>query len=407
MDVRPVYVVEPVRTPTGKRGGGLSKVHPVDLGKTVAKEIVTRANLDPRLIDEGIVGCATQTAEQGFNLGGIILERVFGPTVHASTVNDLCGSSAQATRFAASQVASGTDEIVLVMGVENSHVVFQGQDLMPNANNFKGLVSNFWKTLRMGPKVISLSLPKGYSLYPMGMYGDAIAKDRGYSMSKLNQFGFDSQMKAAHAMHTGRFKDEIVTVHTPYGYVDFDEGIIPTTSLALMARKLKPSFGRDGLHTAGTSSQISAGAAGYLVVSEDALSHHHLKPMAKIVASAVVKTDSQKMQEHLIGPIDAIRKVLEKANLNLGDIDLFEINEAFASVALATIEELGIDPKKVNVNGGAIALGHPLGASGARLPVTLLHEMHKRHNEGLPSRYGLVTLCIGGGQAIAIIFERV
>jgi len=406
-EVRSAFLVGPLRTPTGAKGGLLSRVKPETLGVTVAKEIVNRADLDPKYINELFVGCATQTGEQGCNMATRIGELAFGPLVHATTINDLCGSSAQATRLAQAQIASGENEIVLVMGVENNHRVFQGQDLMPASNTLGGNLKNLRKIVAMGASVVKLSLPEGYSLLPMGAYGDAIATSRGYSRKMLDEYGFFSQMKAAYAMQNGRFKDEIVTVRTPRGYLDFDEGIRSDTSLEVLSKKLKPSFGRFGLHTAATSSQISAGVAGYLVVSEQALKEHDLVPMARIVASAVVKTDSQKPAEHLIGPIDAVRKVLAKANMKIKDIDLFEINEAFASVALATIEELGIDPKKVNVNGGAIALGHALGASGARLPVTLLHEMHKRADEGLPSRYGLATLCIGGGQAIAIIFERV
>ena len=405
--VSPAYVVSPLRTPTGKRGGALSRLHPATLGATLAKEIVKRADLDPSFIDEAIGGNATGTGKQGNNLMEKVMQEAgYGTIIHASTVNDLCGSSAQATRLAAGLVESGNDDVVLVMGVENNHVVFQGQDLMPSSNSFKGTIKTAWQTIKLGPKVITLSLPKGYALYPMGKYGDAIARERGFSRRELDAFGFSSQMKAAYAMQTGRFKDEIVTVQTPVGYLDFDEGIRPDTSPEAMA-KLKPSFGKDGLHTPGTSSQISAAAAGYLVVNEQALKNHKLTPMARIVASAVVKTDSQKPGQHLIGPIDAIKKVLAKANLKIEDIGLFEINEAFASVVLAAQKELNIPIEKINVNGGAIALGHALGTSGARLPVTGIHEAHKRNAEGNPVKYVLTTLCIGGGQAIAIIFEMV
>ncbi len=405
-EVRPAFLVAPLRTPTGNKTGALTRVKPETLGITVAKEIVSRAGVDPHSINELIVGCATQTGEQGCNVASRISELAFGPYIHSSTVNDLCGSSAQATRIAQAQIASGENEVVLVLGVENNHRIFQGQDLMPASNTLGGNLKNLKRLVTMGRSVVKLSLPEGYELHDMGVYGDAIAANRGYSRKMLDEFGFQSQMRAARAMQTGRFKDEIIVVRTPRGYLDFDEGIRPDTSLEVLSKKLKPSFGRHGLHTAATSSQVSAGAAGYLVVSEQAIKEFDLVPMARIVASAVVKTDSQKPAEHLIGPINAVRKVLAKANMKASDIDLWEINEAFASVALAVIEEIGIDPEKVNVNGGAIALGHALGASGARLPVTLLHEMHKRAAESLPSRYGLVTLCIGGGQAIAIIFER-
>jgi acetyl-CoA acetyltransferase family protein len=240
----------------------------------------------------------------------------------------------------------------------------------------------------------------------MGISGDAIAKKYGFSREVVDKFAFESQMKAAKAMYDGKFDEEIVQLHTSSGIVLRDESIRPNTSLSGLS-KLKPAFGSDGIHTAGSSSQISAGAAALLLAGESAVKKHKLKPIARLVASSVVATDSQKAEEQLIGPKSAIKKVLEKAGLKIEDIDLFEINEAFASVVVATIQECKINPEKVNVNGGAIALGHPLGVSGARLPVTLLHEMQRRAKEGKPSKYGLVTLCIGGGQAIAIIFEKV
>ena len=398
------YVIEAVRTPTGKRGGGLSKVHPVTLGVTVAKEAVKRAGIRAELINECIVGCATQTAEQGLNLGRFIMLYAFGSKIPASTVNMLCGSSAEAIRFGAALVASSEAEIVLVLGVENNLLVFQGQDLMPSSNTLSGSIKNLVELVNRGVNIVRLSLPKDYKFHPMGKSGDAIAKKYNHSFQKLNQFGFDSHMKAASAMYGGKFNDEIVPVQTPSGFVSFDESIRPDTSLTRLS-KLKGVFG--GLHTAGTSSQISAGAAAVLIANDDAIKKYSLRPMSKIVASSVVGTNPEVPEEQLIGPVYVIPKVLEVAKLQIDKVDLFEINEAFASVVLATQEELNIPWEKINVNGGAIALGHPLGVSGARLPVTLLHEMQRRVKEGKSSKYGLTALCIGGGQAIATIFERV
>ena len=403
---KPVYIVSAARTPTGKRGGGLSSVHPVDLGVIVVKEVVRRAKIDPNLIDKIKMGCATQTAQQGFNIGRTIAASAFGPHMPASTVNMLCGSSAEAICDGWGQITSGQADIILAGGVENNHLVFQGQDLMPSSQTPGGILRNTWRTLTRGSKIVRDTLPKDYFLHPMGKSGDAIAQKRKITREELDRFAYESQMKAAHAMFSGKFNEEIVPVQTQKGIVKADEGIRPNTSLKALAN-LKPAFGKNGLHTAGSSSQISAGAAAVLLASEDAIKKNNLKPIAKLIASALVATDAQIEEEQLIGPIEAIRKVLKKANLTINDIDLFEINEAFASVVLATQKELNIPMEKINVNGGAIALGHPLGTSGARLPVTLIHEMQRRTKEGKLSKYGLEVLCIGGGQAVAIIFERV
>lgn len=407
-NIQPAYVVGAVRTPTGKKGGGLARVHPADLGVTVSKEILKRAGLEPEQIDETIFGCATQTAEQGFNVGRTTTVLGLNPSIPASTVNMLCGSSAQGIRFATALAQSESDKpkIILAGGVENNHMVMQGQDLMPFSPSLTGSLGNLWKLIKMGPKVVTLSVPKNYTLHPMGKSGDAIAREYGFLRDSLDQFAFRSQMKAAYAMYNGRFDSETVSVQTKNGIVTHDEGIRPNTSMDALS-KLKPAFGKDGMHTAGSSSQVSAGAAALLIANESALKEYDLKPIARIIASAVVGTDPRIPEQQLIGPIEAIRKVLDKAGLKISDIDLFEINEAFASVVLAAIKDLELDPEKVNVNGGAIALGHPLGTSGARLPVTLLHEMQRREKEGITAKKGLFALCIGGGQAIAIVLEKI
>lgn len=404
--VQPVYVISGARTPCGKKGEALSRVHPAKLGAIVGKEAIKRAGLTPKDIDETIDGCATQTAEQGFNLSRTKSVSAFGPDIPASSVNMLCGSSAQAVRLATALLESGENEIMLAGGIENNSMVPMGGDLAPAiGQTLSEVVSKAWRTIKLGPKIIKDSLPEDYEFYAMGKSGDALAEKRGYTLEDLSGVAFRSQMNAANAMYSGYFAREIVTVQTPKGYLSHDETVRANTSLKQIASQ-KPSFG--GLHSAATSSPAGTVCAAALVLAnEEAVKKHNLQPMAKIVASAVVGVDPFKPEDQLIGPPLAIKKVLEKTGLTVNDIDLFEINEAFAAVVLATIEDMKIPVEKVNVNGGAIALGHALGASGARLPVTLLHELERRAELGLPSKRGLSTLCIGGGQAIATIFERV
>lgn len=414
--VQDVFVVGAARTPIGKKSGGLSRVHPVTLGEIVSKEVVKRAGISQeaanQVVKECNWGCATQSAEQGFNVGRLIAEKAFGFRMPASTVNMLCGSSAKAIRdavYAASSGGKDTD-VILVGGIENNLMVGMGQDMIPFTPSLKGIIKNAWKVIRSAKrpeKIIIPSLPKDYMFHTMQKSGDAIARTYKFSRQTLDEFACRSQNLATLATSEGRFEKEIVSVQTPIGIVSIDEGIRSDTNLTTLGKKLKPSLGRSGLHTAGSSSQISAGAAALLIANEDAVKEYNFKPMARVVASSIVGTNPRVADQQLLGPIEAVKKVLAKANLTIDEIDLFEINEAFASVVLATQQELNIPIEKINVNGGAIALGHPLGASGARLPVTLLHEMERRENEGIKCRYGLSVLCIGAGQAIATIFERV
>lgn len=405
--VQPVYVIGAARTPTGKKGGGISQVHPVNLGIVALKECVKRAGITPEQVENVQLGCATQTAEQGLNIARQVTREAFGFQVPASTINMLCGSGAEAINNIWGQIVSEQIEIGVAGGVENNLKVFQGQDLMPFSQSLSGSINNILLGIKLGPRIVKLTLPESFILHPMGKSGDAIAEEWNISRESLDRYAAESQWRSSLAMASGKFDEEIVPVETPYGVIKSDEGIRPDTTLEGLA-KLPPRFeNKTGFHTAGNSSQISAGAAALVLASEKAVKENNLKPLAKLVATARVGTDSQDPGEQLIGLPEAIRKVLIKAGLKLNDIDLFEINEAFAAVVIATMVDLGLERNKINVNGGAIALGHPLGVSGARLPITLIYEMKRMAASGQKCKLGLSALCIGGGQAIATIFERV
>ena len=392
---RNAYIVHALRTPIarakrGKKGGVFSNVHPTDLGATVVRELVARAKLEPDKIEDLIFGCATQTGKQGFNTARLIALKALGEKVPATTVNRLCGSGEEAVNIAASKILAGFNNLLIAGGVESMSQVPIGSDMLP----FPGKLKNIWEILTQGKQAIRETLPPDYNFHWMIESGEKVALKYGITREEMDRFSFESHMKASHATQEGYFKNEIV----PVGNVSIDDGIRKDTSVEKLGN-LKPVSQNSDLITAGNSSQITDGAAALLLASDEAVEKYNLKPRAKIVAVSVVGSDPE---VQLDGPIFVIPKVLEKAGLKLGDIDLFEINEAFASVVVATMKELKIDPNKVNVNGGAVALGHPLGSSGARLLVTLLNELERRKLQ-----YGLAALCIGGGQAIATIIERV
>jgi acetyl-CoA acetyltransferase family protein len=379
-------IVEAVRTPIGRRGGKLSPVRPDDLLALTLKELVQRAGIEGGQVDDVVVGCVTQTGEQGMNIGrAAALIAGFPVEVPGTTVNRFCGSGQQAVNFAAQAVSSGVHDIVIGAGVENMTRVPMGSDAFGPGE---------------GP--VSPQLTALYEIIPQGNSAEMIAKKWGFSRQDLDEFSFQSHVKAGQAIQDGRFKREIFPVEvkqngTSYVF-DTDEGVRIPPSREKMAQ-LKPSFQEDGVVTAGNSSQISDGAAAVLVMSAEKARELKLRPRARIVAQAIVGSEPTIM---LTGPIPATAKVLKKAGLQLRDIDLFEVNEAFAPVVLAWHHETGADMEKVNYNGGAIALGHPLGASGARLLTTLLHELERQQ-----ARYGLATMCIGYGMGIATIIERV
>ena len=385
MNDRDVVIVEAVRTPVGRRGGSLSGMHPVVLLAQALQELMRRARLGREVVEDVVSGCVDQVGEQGVNVArNAVLTAGFPYTVPATTVDRQCGSGQQAIHFAANLIQAGVCDAAIGCGVESMTRVPMA------ANIANGPGSPF------APELMSQ-----YRLVPQGISADMIAKQWGVTREQVDRFAYESHMKAARARDEGRFRREIMPVQVTLEGVEtifeHDEGIRADTSLEKLAN-LQPSFGENGVHTAGNSSQISDGAAAVLLMSASKARGLGVKARARIVAQTVVGSEPILM---LTGPITATPKVLDKAGIKLDDIDLIEINEAFASVILAWEKELAPDMRKVNVNGGAIALGHPLGCTGAKLMTTLLHEL-----ERTGGRYGLQTMCCGGGLGTATIIER-
>ena len=378
--MREVVIVEAVRSPIGKREGKLSTLLPVHLAARILQALVTRAGVDAALVQDVIFGCVTPLGEQGANIARLaVLQADLPVQVPAVTINRMCGSSQQAIHFAAQAILSGDMDIVIAGGIEMMSRVPLGSD---------------WPT--QWPS----DFP--YALIHQGMSAEMMAEKWGLSRSELDGFAFESHVRAAAATRRGDFSREIVPIDVtlPNGTTEtltVDEGIRFEPDLVKMG-KLQPAFKPDGVITAGNSSQISDGAAALLLMSADKAAQLGCKPRARLVARVVVGSDPVLM---LAGPIPATRQALDRAKLRLGDMAAIEINEAFASVVLAWQKEVQPDPARVNPNGGAIALGHPLGATGAILMTKLLH-----HLERIGGRYGLQTMCIGHGMATATIIER-
>ena len=385
MNDRDVVIVEAVRTAVGRRGGSLSGVHPVPLLAQVLQEVVRRSGLEPDVVEDVVSGCVSQVGEQALNVArNALLTAGFPYTIPATSVDRQCGSAQQAIHFAANLIQADVCDVTIGCGVENMTRTPMGSSMSREMG------------FPFPPELLS-----EYALTPQGVSADQIAKKWGITREQVDEFSYESHMKAARAREEGRFQREILPVEVELEGVkttfDQDEGIRPNTSIEKLAG-LQPSFGEDGIHTAGNSSQISDAAAAVLLMSAAKAKELGVKARARIVAQAVVGSDPILM---LTGPITATPKVLDKAGLKMDEIDLIEINEAFASVVLAWEKELGPDMSKVNVNGGAIALGHPLGCTGAKLMTTLLHEL-----ERTDGRYGLQTMCCGGGLATATVIER-
>ena len=378
-------IVDAVRTPLGKRNGSLKDWHPVDLAAHTLEALVARTDLDPALVDDVIMGCVMQVGDQAGNVArNAVLAAGFPDTVPGTSVDRQCGSSQQAIHFAAQGVMAGAYDVVIAAGVESMTRVPMGSSFLPGS-------------LPFGPKVMAR-----YDLVPQGISAEMIAERWGISRDDNDAFSVESHRRAARARAEGRFEGQIVPVEVTLDgettQFAADEGIRPDSSVEKLGQ-LKPAFVPDtGVITAGNSSQITDGASAVLIMSEERANALGLTPRARFHAFALAGADPVMM---LTAPIPATAKVLERSGLTLDDIDLVEINEAFAPVVLAWQKETGADMEKVNVNGGAIAMGHPLGASGARLMTTLLAEL-----ERTGGRYGLQTMCEGGGLANATIIER-
>ena len=382
-------IVDAVRSPLGKRNGKLKNWHPVDLASEVMQKLVERNGLDPALIDDVVMGCVMQVGEQSLNVArSAVLAAGWPDTVPGTTVDRQCGSSQQAAHFAAQGVIAGAYDIVIASGVEVMSRVPMGASVSDRTYGFP-----------FGPRVMSRYESEG-GLVGQGVSAELIAAKWNISRDELDAFGVRSQEYAQRATREGRFQNEIIPVLDAEGnMMTTDEGLRETTMESLA--KLKPSFKpveEGGRVTAGNSSQITDGASAMLIMSEQKAKQLGLTPRARFVNFAMAADDPRLM---LTAPIPATKKLLERAGLTIDDIDLVEINEAFASVVLAWEKELHPDMSKVNVNGGAIALGHPLGASGTRLMATLLNEL-----ERTGGRYGLQTMCEGGGMANATLIER-
>ncbi len=382
------YIVDAIRTPMGRRNGDLSRIRPDDLAALPLKALVDRTGIDVHAIEDVVMGCVTQVGEQGLNIGRTApLIAGFPKEVTGTSVNRMCGSSQQAVNFAAMGVLSGAHDVMIGAGVESMSRIDMGSDMF-----YKGEM-----------KLPSEQLTWRYTFVQQGISAELVAQKFGIGREELDRFAVESHRRAAAAEDAGRFTAEIVPVETvgPEGEaitVTQDGGIRRDTTFEKV-QTLRPAFQENGVITAASSSQISDGAAALLLASEEAVQKHGLKPRAKIVSMSVAGVDPTIM---LTGPMPATKKALAKAGMGPGDVDLYEVNEAFASVVLAWSQVMEVPLDVVNVYGGACALGHPLGASGARLLTTLLNALEQEDKQ-----VGLSTMCIGFGQGIATIIERV
>jgi acetyl-CoA acyltransferase len=379
-------IVDAVRTARGKRKGSLSPLHPVDLLAQTLVQVLQHANVHPKDVDDVIMGCVTQVGEQGLNIArGAVLAAGLPVEIPGTTVNRFCGSGLQAVNFGAQSVIAGAAQLVVAGGVEHMTRVPMGSDAMGGDGPASPQLLKHWP-----------------NLVPQGLSAEMIAEKWGLSRKQCDEFAVQSQRKAATAIDQGRFQKEIVPISVAVEggetkKLDRDEHVRPGTTVETLAG-LKPSFKEDGMLHAGNSSGIVDGAAAVVITSKARSRALGLKPRARIVSMATAGSDPVLM---LTGPIPSSKKALAQADLSVNDIDLFEINEAFAPVPIVVAQELGIPMEKVNVNGGAIALGHPLGATGAMLLATALHELERRGG-----RRALITLCIGYGMGITTIIDR-
>ena len=391
--MKEVVIVSAVRTAIGSFGGGLKDVPAVDLGALVIKEAVNRAGIKPELVEEVIMGNVLQAglgqnpARQAVIKAGLPVE------VPAMTINKVCGSGLRAVALACQMIKAGDADVMIAGGMEN----MSRAPYVTNSERWGARMGN----VQLVDEMINDGLWDAFNQYHMGITAENIAEQWGITRGDQDQFSVNSQNKAEAAIKAGKFKDEIVPVviKTKKGEIVFDTDEFPRFGATIEAlAKLKPAFKKDGTVTAGNASGINDGAAALVVMSAEKAAELGIKPLAKIVSYGQKGLDPSIMG---YGPFHATKKALEKANLTIDDLDLIEANEAFAAQSIAVARDLKFDMSKVNVNGGAVALGHPIGASGARILVTLLHEMGRRD-----AKRGLATLCIGGGMGTALIVER-
>ena len=392
-------IIDAARTPVGKYGGVLHDVRPDDLSALIISSLIKRTPLDPLLIQDVMWGCANQAGEDNRNIGRMSALLAGLPySVPGTTINRLCGSSLDAINQAARAIWSGDLDVIIAGGVESmSRAPYS---LPKNQSGSYGNVTAFDTAL--GWRYPNPRMEKMFPLEAMGETAENVAEQYKVTREEQDRFACESHRKAVRAQTGGVFGDEIVPVEIPQRkgpslVIDRDEGPRSDTSMEKLAT-LQPAFRKGGTVTAGNSSSLNDGAAAVVIVSEERAKALNRKPMARIVSTGLAGVDPRYMG---IGPVPAVQQALKKASLTMSKIDLVELNEAFAAQSIAVIRDLDIDPAKLNVNGGAIALGHPLGCSGARIMTTLLHEMKRRK-----ARYGLATMCIGVGQGIATIVEN-
>jgi 3-oxoadipyl-CoA thiolase len=393
------FIVDAVRTPMGRLAGALAHVRPDDLAGHAIAALTKRNSVDGALVDDVVWGAANQAGEDNRNVARMAALLAGLPVeVPGATVNRLCGSGLEAVNCASRVIRAREGDILIAGGSES---MSRAPYVMGKAEAAFDRGLKVYDT-SLGWRFVNERLEERYGSDSMGQTAENVAAEHGISRRRQDEFALESHRRAVAATEEGRFKDELVPVEVPQRkddplVVDRDEPPRPETSIERLA-KLRPAFDAAGSVTAGNSSGLNDGAAALLLASGETLAGQGWKPLARIVSSAVAGVEPRVMG---LGPISATRRVLERTGLSLSDIDLIELNEAFAAQSLACIDELGLDPEKVNVNGGAIALGHPLGCSGARILTTLVHEMARRD-----ARFGLATMCIGVGQGIATIVER-
>ena len=398
--VREAWIIDAVRTPIGRYGGALAPVRPDDLAAAVIRAVVDRTRVDPALVEDVILGCANQAGEDNRNVARMAALLAGLPVeVAGQTVNRLCGSGLQAVNTAAHAIGAGDGDVFIAGGVESmTRAPFVM--LKPEAAYDRG--ARTMEDTTLGWRFVNPAMQATYPPISLGETAERVADQWAVSRERQDAFAAESQRRAGAAIEAGRFAGQLVAVSVPgrkgsVTLVDRDEQPRPDSTPEALAA-LRPAFRAGGSVTAGNSSGINDGAAAVLLVEADAARALGLRPMARVVATAVAGVHPDVMG---IGPVPAVRKALARAGIGVADLDVIEINEAFASQSVACMDELGLDPTRVNPNGGAIALGHPLGASGARLVTMLVHELARTGG-----RYGLATMCIGVGQGIATVVER-